>query len=134
MSTKTKSTIINATQAVMLGTLRDAPHAICAADIFAAAGLSRSQGSKQMTGLRDASLVTETSPYQKNRTPALWTISMAGRRALGDYARKQEQAATRAMAVAPPTHSIWGTQYTPPSGVYYRNNGNRHIPSAGVQC
>ena len=130
-----KRDIINGIQATMLGVLRDEPHSLCPSDIFARMAIGRSQGMKQMAGLREANLVTETTPVcQRTRTPALWTISMAGRRALSDYARKLEQAAIRAMAVAPPTHSFWGTTYTPPGQAYYRNDGNRHIPSVGVQC
>jgi len=133
--TQPKRDIINMIQAAMLDVLRDEPHSLCPSDLFARMGISRSQGMKQMVGLREADLVTETSPVcKKTRAPALWTISMAGRRALGDYGRKQEQAAARAMAVAAPTNSIWGTTYTPPPTAYYRNNGNRHIASAGVQC
>ena len=131
--TQPKRDNINAAQATMLSNLRDSAHAISAAELFTNMDISRGFGMKQMAGLRDADLVTQTSPFQ-NRRPALWTISMAGRRALGDYARKLEQAATRAMAVAPPTNSFWGTTYTPPATAYYRNDGNRHIPSAGVQC
>lgn len=133
--TQPKRDIINGIQATMLGVLRDEPHPICVSDLFIRIGISRSQGIKQMAGLREANLVTETTPVcQRTKTPALWTISMAGRRALGDYARKQDQAATRATSAAPRTNSFLGTTYTPPGGVYYRNNGNRHIPSTGVQC
>lgn len=133
--TQPKRDIINVIQAAMLDVLRDEPHSICASDLFARMGISRAQGMKQMAGLREVDLVTETTPVcKRTKTPALWTISMAGRRALSDYGRKLEQVASRAMAVAPPTNSFWGTTYTPPGQAYYRNNGNRHIQSAGAPC
>lgn len=127
--------IINVIQAAMLDVLRDSPQSLCPRDLFARMGISRAQGMEQMAGLRDANLVTETTPVcMRTKSPALWTISMAGRRALSDYGRKLEQDAIRATAAAPPTHSFWGTTYTPPGNPYYRNDGNSHIRSAGVPC
>jgi hypothetical protein len=133
--TQPKRDIINAHQAAMLGILRDALDPICVTDLFTRTNFSRSQGIKQMTGLREADLVTETTPVcRKTKSPALWAITTAGRRAFSDYTRKQEQATTRAMAAAPQTNSFLGTTYTPPGQAYYRNDGNRHIPGVGVQC
>lgn len=134
MTTKAKyNIIINATQAAMLDVLREAPEPITCASLFEKMDFSRTHGMQQMSGLRDQDLVTEVSPYSP-KIPATWSISMAGRRALRDYGRKLEQAAERAMAAQPPTHSFLGTDYTPPSNVYYRNAGHRHIASHGVRC
>ena len=134
MTTKAKyNIIINATQAAMLDVLRDGVEPSTCANLFAKMGISRAHGMQQMQGLRDQELVTEVTPYSP-KIPATWSISMAGKRALCDYARKLEWAANRAMAAPPPTRDTLGTFYTPPSNVYYRNAGHTHIASHGVRC
>lgn len=134
MTTKAKyNTIINATQAAMLDVLREGPEPITRTALFEKMGIGRTYGQQQMSGLTDQELVTEASPYSP-KIPATWSISMAGKRALCDYARKLEWAANRALAAPPPTRDTLGTFYNPPSNVYYRNAGHGHIASRGVRC
>ena len=64
---------------------------------------------------------------------SLYTVSDSGRRALARYQRKVEAAGC--VQVAAPTFNTAGLPlYEPPRQVYYRNQGNRHIPSRGFPC
>lgn len=133
--TKPQKTHINAGQANVLQALRNDVNqdGLTHLRLQEVCEMCRTVMVRHMLDLREYALVVELEPPGVKKA-ALWGISMAGRRALADYDHKLDLAATRAMRVAPPSRSIWGTHYTPPSNVYYRNNGNRHIASAGVLC
>lgn len=130
--------IINAYQAAMLDALqRQEPLTLVA--LCAMAGLGRGWGSRHLASLQERALVEVAKPMAassaqdptRRRRAWLYTVSPAGRRALARYQRKVE-AAGRVQA---PTFNPAGLPlYEPPRQVYYRNQGNRHIPSRGFPC
>lgn len=126
--------IINAAQALILQALRDASATgLSCPELVTVCELSRTVIVPQLVDLRERGLVYEQVP-KTGQKPIKWGVSMLGRRTLFDYLRLVRAATERAMATRAPTYNTHGTTYEPPVGVYYRNNGNRHIPSAGVRC
>lgn len=130
--------IINAYQAAMLDALqRQEPLTLVA--LCAMAGLGRAMGSRHLRSLQERDLVVVTKPMAatsaqdptRRRRAFLYTVSAAGRQALARYQRKVEAGR---VPVAAPMFDTACALYEPPRQVYYRNQGNRHIPSRGFPC
>lgn len=136
---RTGREIINADQALILQDLRDAgpKGGLTMTELVLIEremhGLYRGPVARAMADLRERELVIELSPKQGN-VGAKWGASMQGRRAFFDHLRQVQKLADRAAAAPPPTFNTKGSSYTPPANVFYRNNGNKHIPSLGVRC
>lgn len=130
--------IINAYQAAMLDALQlQEPLTLVA--LCAMAGLGRGWGSRHLASLQERGLVVVTKPMAatsaidptRRRRAYLYTMSEAGKQALARYQRKVD--ATGRVA-APTFNTADLPPYEPPRQVYYRNEGNRHIPSRGFPC
>ena len=137
---RTGREIINADQALILQSLRHAgpKGGLTMTELVLVErernGLYRGSVERAMADLRERELVIELTPKQHGRIVAKWGASIQGRRAEVEYTRHQQKLADRAAAAPPPTFNTKGSSYTPPANVFYRNNGNTHIPSLGVRC
>lgn len=129
--------IINAGQAVLLEALYTTGPMTCT-EMTAISGLSRTMSTRHLTDLRERELVEHTRQSHHEGAPRqghpawIYTLTPAGGRALLRHKHKAEAAAQQ--LVPPATFTTYGQPYVPPSNVFYRNNGNKHVGRAGVPC
>ena len=48
--------------------------------------------------------------------------------------KRKAEAGPPLPVVQPATRNVFAEVYQPPPPAYYRNNGNKHIPSRGFPC
>ena len=94
-------------------------------------GLCATQLNRAQRAMQERGFVTTDFSHTR-RVPMQLMVSMAGCRALLHHLRELEAKAVE--RVPPPTFNTHGTSCKPEGRVYYRNNGNKHIASAGVSC
>lgn len=127
-------------QAELLDLMRDALGPLSRRELLAGAHMSRTMMKRHLLKLQGAGLLDVTlavhqadAPGDKRGNKAyLYSITRTGSRALARHKRLIKLAAQE--IVPPPTYNTAGTFYEPPPRSYYRNEGNKHIASAGVRC
>lgn len=72
--------------------------------------------------------------YQTHRKfPAMYSITIAGRRALADHIKHQEMLAREPEKAQPARRNLFELPvWVPPKNGYVRNNGNTQFPSRGM--
>lgn len=121
---------LTAQQAMVLDALREVGTSTLK-DLKALAGLGQTYLQRAHHELLALELLT--SEFDRSTLqPMTLTITRTGSRALARHKRLVELAAQD--IVPPPTFNTAGTFYEPPPRSYYRNEGNKHIASAGVGC
>jgi predicted transcriptional regulator len=130
----THAAIINGVQANMLQALREAnPEPLNCTQIGAASGIARTLTGRNLKDLAERGIVDVLKKTASTHAYR-YLINDTGRRALGRYKRRQEQAEQPQPVQANCTSLFAMPVYTPPAQAYYRNNGNYHIASRGVGC
>ena len=122
--------ILTPQQAAVLDALREVGPCTLK-ELKALSGLGQTYLQRANNQLLDLELVT--TDYDRTKLVAgTLAITRTGSRALARHKRLVELAAQD--IVPPATFNAFGTVYVPPPRSYYRNEGNKHIASAGVGC
>ena len=120
--------IINQPQAALLTVL--AVNDSDKSNLIKQSGIYRHLFWRDMPELRERGLVEWYQTHSK--CPAMYSITMAGRRALADHIKHQEMLAREPEKAQPARRNLFELPVlVPPKNGYVRNNGNAHILSRG---
>lgn len=123
--------IINQPQAALLTVLAVADSD--KSNLIKQSGIFKHRFMRDMPDLRERGLVEW---YQLNsKCPAMYSITMSGRRALSDHIKNQEMLAREPEKAQPARRNLFEFPvWVPPKNGYVRNNGNTHLPSRGMSA
>ena len=130
--------VVTNTQAAMLDLMREALGPLSMRAVQDRLEMCHTQAQRNFESLRTRMLVDEvfadaaTREGVRGRMPMLFVISRSGSRALARH--KCAVVVSEQVIVQAPRHNTYGTTYLPPTQVYYRNEGNKHIGSRGFSC